>query len=163
MKYLKCPPLLSSLLSYYALLLVSTYLATLAKQDPAVITFFGTVERIYLFLYRSTTPWEELKRIVPITVKRESKTCWSARPEAVKAIYEGLYELVGLLEKLSEDATITTDNRSDAETLLAGILNLNFLVLIHFWNIIIILGKIDPVQKRLQDTTMNFKEAASDI
>ena len=95
-------------------------------------------------------------------MKMESKTYWSARSEAVKAIYEGLYELVGLLEKLSEDAiTITPDNRSDAETLLAGILNLNFLVLIHFWNII--LGKIDRVQKRLQDPTMNFKEAASDL
>ena len=94
-------------------------------------------------------------------MKRESKTCWSARSEAVKAIYEGLYELVGLLEKLSEDATMTPDNRSDEETLLAGILNLNFLVFINFWNIM--LGKIDRVQKRLQDPTMNFKEAASDL
>ena len=97
--------------------------------------------------------------MVPITVKRESKTCWNARSGAVKAIYEGLYELVGLLEKLSEDATMTPDNRSDAETLLAGILNLNFLVLIHFWNII--LWKIDRVQKWLQNHTVNFKEAAS--
>ena len=93
---------------------MSTYLATLAKQDSVVITFFGTVESIYLFFSRSTTRWEELKRIVPITVKREYKTRWSARPEAVKAIYEGLYELVGLLEKLSEDASMTPDNRSDA-------------------------------------------------
>ena len=132
-----------------------------AKQDPVVITFFGTVESIYLFFSRSTTRWEELKRVVPITVKRESETRWSARSEAVKAIYEGLDELVGLLEKLSEDATMTPDTRSDAETLLAGILNFNFLVLLHFWNII--LGKIDRVQKRLQDPTMNFKEAASDL
>ncbi len=56
---------------------------------------------------------------------------------------------------------MTPDTRSDAETLLAGILNFNFLVLLHFWNII--LGKIDRVQKRLQDPTMNFKEAASDL
>ena len=97
MKYSKCPPFSSSLLFDYALLLVSTYLANLAKEDNV---FFGRVESIYLFFSRSTTRWEELKRIVPITVKRESKTCWSARPEAVKAIYERLNELVGLLEKL---------------------------------------------------------------
>ena len=55
---------------------------------------------------------------------------------------------------------MTPDTRGDAETLLAGIFNFNFLVLLHFWNII--LGKIDRVQKRLQDP-MNFKEAASDL
>ena len=57
--------------------------------------FLGTVESIYLFFSRSTTRWEELKRVVPITVKRESETRWSAQSEAVKAIYEGLDELVG--------------------------------------------------------------------
>ena len=93
--------------------------------------------KVYLFFSRSTTRWEELKRVVPMTVKRDSETRWSARSEAV---YEGLDELVGLLEKLSEDATMTPDTRSDAETLLAGILNFNFLVLLHFWNII--LGKL---------------------
>jgi hypothetical protein len=98
---------------------------------------------------------------VPITVKRESETRWSARSEAVKAIHEGLDELVGLLEKLSEDSTMTPETRSDAEQLQTCILNFNFIVLLHFWNVI--LGKIDRVQKRLQDPTMNFKEAATDI
>ena len=56
---------------------------------------------------------------------------------------------------------MTPDTRSDAETLLAGILNFNFLVSLHLWNII--LGIIDRVYKRLQDSTMNFKEAATDL
>ena len=72
-----------------------------AKQDP-VITFFGTLENIYLFFSRSTTRWEELKRVVPIPVKRESDTRWNARSEGVKAIYEGLDELVGILEKFQK-------------------------------------------------------------
>ena len=37
----------------------------------------------------------------------------------------------------------------------------NFIALLQFWNTV--LGKIDRVQKRLQDPTMNFKEAATDI
>jgi hypothetical protein len=41
-----------------------------AKQDPVVVTFFGTVESIYLFFSRSTIRWEELKKVLPITVKR---------------------------------------------------------------------------------------------
>ncbi|KAG1687021.1 Zinc finger MYM-type protein 1 [Nymphon striatum] len=109
-----------------------------AKQDPVV-----------------------LKRALPITVKRESETRWSARSEAVKAIHEGLDELVRLLEKLSEDSTMTPETRSGAQQLQACVLNFNFIVLLQFWNAV--LGKIDRVQKRLQDPTMNFKEAATDI
>ena len=45
--------------------------------------------------------------------------------------------------------------------MLAGILNFKFLVLLNFWNII--LGKIDRVKKRLQNPTVNCKEAASDL
>ena len=56
---------------------------------------------------------------------------------------------------------MTPETRSDAEQLQTCILNFNFIVLLHFWNVI--LGKIDRVQKRLQDPTMNFKEAATDI
>ncbi|KAG1652640.1 Zinc finger MYM-type protein 1 [Nymphon striatum] len=132
-----------------------------AKQDPVVVTFFATLEIIYSFFSHSTIRWEELKRALPITVKRESETRWSARSEAVKAIHEGLDELVRLLEKLSEDSTMTPETRSGAQQLQACVLNFNFIVLLQFWNAI--LGKIDRVQKRLQDPTMNFKEAATDI
>ena len=81
--------------------------------------------------------------------------------EAVKPIFEGLTELVELLEKLSDDRNQTNDTRTDAERLLPCILDFNFLVLLYFWNTI--LRKIDRVQKRLQDPTMNFKDAASDL
>ena len=90
-----------------------------AKQDPVVVTFFGTLENIYSFFSHSTIRWEELKRVLPITVKRESATRWSARLEAVKAIFEGLDELVQLLEKLSDDSTMTPETRSGAEQLQA--------------------------------------------
>ena len=56
---------------------------------------------------------------------------------------------------------MTPETRSGAEQLQACILKFNFIVLLQFWNTV--LGKIDRVQKRLQDPTMNFKEAATDI
>jgi len=40
-------------------------------------------------------------------------------------------------------------------------LNFNVLALLYFWHTI--LGKIDCVQKRLQDSTMDFKDAAADL
>ena len=132
-----------------------------AKIDPIVITFFGTVESIYLFFSRSTLRWEQLKDAVKITVKREAERRWSAKAEAIKAISEGVTELVELLESLSDDISQTMDTRNEAGTLLQNILKFNFIVLLHFWNNI--LGKVDRVQKRLQDSTMNFKDAASDM
>ena len=66
-----------------------------------------------------------------------------------------------LLEKLSEDVNQSNDTRTDAEKLLATILEFNFLVLLYFWNDILV--RINRVQKRLQDPTMNFRDAASDL
>ncbi|KAG8234733.1 hypothetical protein J437_LFUL000968 [Ladona fulva] len=56
---------------------------------------------------------------------------------------------------------MTPETRSGAQQLQACVLNFNFIVLLQFWNAV--LGKIDRVQKRLQDPTMNFKETATDI
>lgn len=132
-----------------------------AKQDPLVVTFFGKLENIYLFFSRSTLRWEELKKAVKKTVKRESETRWSARYEAVNALFDGLDALVNLLEKMSSDSDNTNETRSEAECLLENILNFKFLVLLHFWNNI--LRRFDRVQKRLQDHTMNFWDAACDL
>ena len=71
---------------------------------------------------------EQLKNAVKITVKREAETRWSAKAEAVKAISEGVTELVQLLESLSDDITQTMDTRNEAGTLLQNILKLNFIV-----------------------------------
>ena len=103
-----------------------------AKIDLMVITFFGTVESIYLFFSRSTLRWEQLKDAVKITVKWEAETRWSAIAEAVKAISEGVTELVEFLESLSDDISQTMDTRNEDETLLQNILKFNFIVLLYF-------------------------------
>ncbi|KAL3852328.1 hypothetical protein ACJMK2_015985 [Sinanodonta woodiana] len=56
---------------------------------------------------------------------------------------------------------MTPESRSGAEQLQTCVLNFNFIVLLHFCNVI--LGKIDRVEKRFQDPTINIKEAATDI
>lgn len=62
---------------------------------------------------------------------------------------------------MSENTSQSNETRSEAQSLIQNILKFNFLVLLHFWNVI--LGKIDCVQKRLQDPQMNFHEAAKDL
>jgi len=63
-------------------------------------------------------------------VKPESDTRWSARREAVKAMYEGLDELVELLQSMSEELSMSAEIRRGAALLLSSVLNFNFIVLL---------------------------------
>jgi len=87
-------------------------------------------------------------------VEPESDTRWSARSEAVQTIYKGLDGLVELLKSMSEDLSMSAETRSDAAQLPLSVLNFNFIILLEFWDTIV--GKIDRLQRRLQDPTMNL-------
>jgi hypothetical protein len=132
-----------------------------AAEETLAVTFFSTVEGVYTFFAHSTVRWQQLKDVVKCTVKRESDTRWSSREEAVKVIMENIDQLVKLLEDMTNRQKHTTETCVNAQQLLDNILTYNFLCLRHFWNIV--LGRINRVQKRLQDPTMNFREAAADL
>ena len=89
-------------------------------------------------------------------MKRECETQRSSRAEALKAICIGLGELVRLLEKLSDDTTMTHNTRSETQILLADCNS-------QFFCIFGTTFKLDRVQKRLQDPSMNFKDSAVDL
>ncbi|XP_076324477.1 zinc finger MYM-type protein 1-like [Tachypleus tridentatus] len=131
------------------------------SHEVAGVTFFSTVQAIYVYFSRSTLRWERLKTALDVSVKSESGTRWSARFEIVKPIHDQLEQLIELLENIADDQEENSDTRSDAVHLLHRILTFEFLVLLRFWNTV--LAKIDRVQKRLQDHTMNFHNAAQDI
>ena len=69
-----------------------------AKQDPPIVTFFGTINSIYKLFSVSTIRWQQLKDYLPITVKRESETRWSYN--------------------MSDDAEQTHETRNEADRLL---------------------------------------------
>jgi hypothetical protein len=125
------------------------------------VTFFGTVENLYVFFSASTVRWEKMRERLEITLKRECQTRWSARHDAVKAMQEQFDGLLQLLEDLYEDGSQTNDTQNDAYSLLQNVMNFNFITLLNFWHTV--LSKIDRVQKRLQDPSMNFHDAALDL
>ncbi|XP_066941102.1 zinc finger MYM-type protein 1-like [Macrobrachium rosenbergii] len=131
-----------------------------ASHEVVMVTFFGTVQAVYVFFSRSIYRWERLKKNLPISVKAESETRWSARADAVRPIHENVGDLVQLLETIGSHLN-KTDTRSEATQLLSRILTFDFFAVQSFWNIL--LTKIDRVQKRLQDPKLNFHEAAQDI
>ena len=89
-----------------------------------------------------------------------AETLWSARVEP-KTINDGFDDIVGLLEKMSEDPNEPPGTKGGAGQLLHNILTFNFFALLSFWYDI--LAKINRVQKRLQYPSMNLQEASRDI
>ena len=132
-----------------------------AKQDALMVTFFGTIEALYVFFARSTQRWEKLKTAVPVVLKSESKTRWSARVEAVRPVSKYIEKILPVLQAMISDKNENSETRSEAEQLSKSLLNYRFLTLLGFCNGALI--SIDRVQKRLQDPTMNFHDAALDL
>ena len=131
-----------------------------ASVDP-IITFFGTVEQVYVFFSGSTIRWEKMEEKLNFTVKRESDTRWSARESAVRVIVQSYDDIIELPQEMSEDALQSADIREKAGTLLNSLLTLSivcFLILREQ-----VLHKINVVQKRLQSARMNLRETAADM
>ncbi|XP_053158016.1 uncharacterized protein LOC128347425 isoform X2 [Hemicordylus capensis] len=128
-----------------------------AKQDTMMVIFFGTIEALYMFFSRSTQRWEKLKNAVPV-VKSESETRWSARTDAVKPVIVYLEEILQVLQDMIDNENETSETRSDARLLYNSMLSYDFLTLLGFWNKVLI--RIDRIQKRLQDPSMNFHNTA---
>ena len=132
-----------------------------ASVDPSIVTFFGTVEQVYVFFSGSTIRWDKMKAKLNVTVKRESDTRWSARESAVRVIAQSYDDIIELLQELNEDALESAETREKAGILLNSLLTLSFVCFLLLWEQV--LHKINVVQKRLQSPQMNFREASADL
>ncbi|GBN93720.1 hypothetical protein AVEN_132725-1 [Araneus ventricosus] len=103
-----------------------------AKQDPVMVTFFGTIQALYVFFSRSTSRWEKVVSTIPITVKSESERRWSSRKEALKLVTKYLDDLLDLLHNMVEDADEILETISDAKNLCNRMLICDFLTLLGF-------------------------------
>jgi len=131
-----------------------------AKQDTAMVSFFGIIESLYSFFFRSIQRWVKLKDVVPVASKAEAETRWSTRIEAVKPVQVYLEKIVDVLDSMTEDVSQKIDAQSDAKQLVKRILTYEFLTLLGFWHKL--LTPMDRVQKRLQDMRMNYHNVVSD-
>ena len=60
---------------------------------------------------------------IPVTVKRESDTRWSACEAAVRVIANTFDELVGLLQSVNEDVSESSDTRQKSGIMINNLLN----------------------------------------
>ena len=69
-----------------------------AKEEVMMVTFFRTIDALYVFFTRSTQRWQKLKDAVPITLKSDSDTRWSAKTESVKPVHTYIDEIAEVIK-----------------------------------------------------------------
>ena len=130
----------------HSLNLVGVYAA---HVDPMMVTYFGTIERIFTLFASSTHRWEVMKQHVELAIKRDGNTRWSLKCDALEAVCMQIDSVVDALEHLQDNTCKNSDTRADVGILFRNILTYNFHVLMPFWRSV--LQAISRIQKKLQD------------
>ena len=101
-----------------------------AREDPIMVTFFGSIQTMYVFFSNSTQRWEKLKEAVHVVVKSESETRWSARVEAVIPINNQLAEMVKLYHSFIDDQNQSNETKNETKQIVNRMLTYEFLFLV---------------------------------
>nr|CAH7750126.1 unnamed protein product [Callosobruchus chinensis] len=123
--------------------------------DSACVTFFGTLESLYVFFSASTHRWDILTANFEVTVKRLAETRWSVHYEAVKPVIKSFKKIVDVLEGLCDPAE-TIETRGGAQNLLPAICDFSFLCYLCLWNSV--LEEVNHAQKYLQTLGISFEK-----
>ncbi|XP_065650339.1 uncharacterized protein LOC136078494 [Hydra vulgaris] len=123
---------------------------------PEMITFFGTVQRLFNFFSSSTIRWEILMKSLKLTLKSFSDTRWSSKANAITSLSLHLSEVKKGLESISNDLS-NPEAVSNAKSLLL-LINYRFICTLSMWNKI--LQCIDRTNKALQRKDILIDHAA---
>ena len=131
-----------------------------AEVHPTVVTFFGIMNKIFVFFSSSTTRWEVPKSKVKKTVKKHCETRWSSYYNAVEVIQENFDEITSCLEHF-KSGKFSSETKSDAYLLLLSLQQFTFVSLLKFW--CPILSSVQRVTKCLQDPKVDLIQASNDL
>jgi hypothetical protein len=115
----------------------------------AAITFFGTVQKLYVIMSGSPARWEKLTESTGMSLHSLSTTRWSARIESVKPLVRNLPGIFVAIEKVLK-TNLTVEVRAELLGLQKYFQSFEFLVLSRIWYKI--LTEINDVSKILQAT-----------
>ncbi|XP_030068040.1 uncharacterized protein LOC115476054 [Microcaecilia unicolor] len=134
-------------------------LGDMAKTCPDAITFFRTLQRLYVIFSASTKRWAVFRKHVRSpTAKPLSDTRWECRIQSVRAVrYQAgnFYDALIEIAEASEDAQA----RSEAESLANQMKDYKFIVSLVFWYDL--LFQVNFVSKELQSKTVDLATALS--
>nr|CAI5841911.1 unnamed protein product [Callosobruchus analis] len=127
-----------------------------ASVTPDMITFFGIIQKIFVFFSSSTVRWETLMKHSNISLKKHADTRWASKARAVKALNSQLPQIWCVLK-------ILTTNDYNAETIstaknIMDQINYKFIFTLQIWDKI--LESVDKVNVALQSKTMTIDKAS---
>ena len=102
-----------------------------AEIHSTVVTFFGIIDKSFVFFSSSTTRWEVLKSKVKKKVKKHCQTRWSSYYNAVEVIQENVDEIISCLEHF-EGGKFSSETKSDSCILLHSLQQFTFVSLLKF-------------------------------
>ncbi|RLU15917.1 hypothetical protein DMN91_011674 [Ooceraea biroi] len=132
-----------------------------ASEAVQSVTFFGTVEQVFVFFSSSTHRWGTLTAVTGQGVKRLIETRWSARHEAVEAFKNHFSDILNVLEKLASDTNENIVTRSEAGLLLKALQSLSFLCYLGLWSQV--LKEVNDAQNYLQTKGLNIEQCATKV
>lgn len=132
----------------------------------AVKLFFGTLEKIYVFITESFPRLKCFQDIQgnhgkTLSLKKLSTTRWASHTKAVNSIFENLSAIIEVLESISS-GEITSTNASqmiDARGILTYVKSFEFIYLLCFWKQT--LSVIQILSNYLQKVDINISAAVS--
>ncbi|RVE42619.1 hypothetical protein evm_012739 [Chilo suppressalis] len=127
-----------------------------ASVTPDMITFFGLIQKIFVFFSSSTVRWETLMKYLNISLKKHADTRWASKARAVKALNSQIPQIWCVLK-------IQTTNDYNAETIstaksIMDQINYKFICTLQIWDKI--LESVDKVNVALQSKTMTIDKAS---
>jgi len=136
-----------------------------AESSQNSIEFFILEQQLYNFFHSSTKRWKILLSHYDkdtLTIKTLSKTRWSARADASKAMYKCYKPITTALLETGTSTKNSKEDQLEAKQLSEKLKSLKMTLMICFWNEILI--KFQDVSKILQgenldlDYTVNLYE-----
>lgn len=105
-----------------------------------VTSFFNLVQRLYTFFSASTHRWQKLVSSLSPNqkvLKSLSQTRWSARSDAINALYDGHSNILMSLDALSKDDSLLNEARLDALSLHDKLLKFDNIFFLIVWKSIL--------------------------
>ncbi|XP_016661805.1 uncharacterized protein LOC103310064 [Acyrthosiphon pisum] len=128
-----------------------------AETSPTMISFFGTVQKVFNFFSSSVSRWEKLTSVLKVTLKSHSDTRWSSKKRAVSAINQNITQVYEILQCMSNDESLSADTMEGAKCLLR-LFNFKIFILLDIWDLI--LTQIDLINCSLQSKNQTVDTAS---
>ena len=125
-----------------------------AESCVQAVTFFGVIQKLYVFLSSSTLRWHVLMEKLKTTdargsvPKRLSETRWSARADAVNSLNSNYHVYLEVLQQIAEDPLQQKATQVEANSIIKALTKLETGFLTAFWSCV--LNRTNMTSKHLQ-------------